>query len=286
MHAIKGMMLGLAVGAGGMYLLDPRRGARRRHGLVDRARRAITDVEDVASKARRDVENRAHGFSARMHGSPAGHRQRTMLSQTTPERRLLEGGGGALLAMYGLVRGGVIGLLSSVGGIALIARAAVPRQDGMIRVQKTITIEAPIDEVFAFWSRFENFPRFMEHVIEVATDGPRSHWRVKGPAAVPVAWDADLLESIPNRKIVWRSIEGSVVEHHGEVHFESLGDRSTRINIHMAYMPPAGAIGHAVAAFLLGDPKTLMDQDLLRMKSLLEGNPPRDRHPQTTPELH
>jgi uncharacterized membrane protein len=285
MHAIKGMMLGLAVGAGSMYLLDPRRGARRRHGLVDRARRAITDVEDVAGKARRDAENRAHGLSARLHGSPPSHRERTMLSESTPERRLLEGGGGAALALYGLVRGGALGLLASIGGVSLIARAVVPRMRGMIRVQKTITINAPIDEVFAFWSRFENFPRFMEHVIEVATDGPRSHWRVKGPAGLPIAWDADLVESVPNRKIAWRSVEGSVVVHNGEVHFESLGDRTTRINIHMAYKPPACAIGHAVAAFLVGDPKKLIDDDLMRMKSLLEGNPPRDSRMRAT-ELH
>ena len=43
-----------------------------------------------------------------------------------------------------------------------------------------------------------------------------------------------------------------------------------RISVHMAYWPPGGALGHAAAGFLLGDPKTLMDDDLLRLKSLFE----------------
>ena len=83
-------------------------------------------------------------------------------------------------------------------------------------------------------------------------------------------WDAEVIERVDNRKIAWRSLEGSSVHHHGEVHFEVVDDNATRISIHMAYDPPGGALGHAVAGFLLGDPKTLMDDDLLRMKTLLE----------------
>lgn len=269
------MFLGSALGATSMYLLDPRRGARRRHGLVDRVRGALNEVEDVAQKAGRDARNRMHGVSAHLHGSPPSHRQRRALSEGTPERRLLEGGGGAALVLYGLVRGGVVGALAALGGVSLVSRAAVPRQRGLIRVQKTITIDAPIDRVFAFWSQFENFPRFMEHVADVRTDGPCSHWRVKGPAGVSVEWDAELVERIENQKLVWRSLEGSSVEHHGEVHFEPIGDGATRVSIHMAYRPPGGALGHAIAAFLQGDPKHLMDDDLLRVQALLSGHTPR-----------
>jgi hypothetical protein len=38
----------------------------------------------------------------------------------------------------------------------------------------------------------------------------------------------------------------------------------------MAYTPPAGVAGHAVAAFFGKDPKAEMDADLARMKTLLE----------------
>jgi uncharacterized membrane protein len=44
----------------------------------------------------------------------------------------------------------------------------------------------------------------------------------------------------------------------------------TRIQIRLSYNPPAGALGHGVAALLGSDPKRAMDEDLVRFKSLLE----------------
>lgn len=54
----------------------------------------------------------------------------------------------------------------------------------------------------------------------------------------------------------------------------------------MSYNPPAGVLGHAVAELFGVDPKHEMDDDLLRMKSLIEtGVHPHDaaRHSQVTP---
>ena len=264
---------GAVLGAASMYFLDPDRGKRRRHQAVDRARGALSDVEELAGKAERDLEHRSRGLAARVHGAQA-HRRRgyRMLVGGTPEQRLLQGVAGGALATWGLARRGIVGAGAVIAGASLIASAAVPRQDGGIRVQKTITIDAPVEDVFAFWSRFENFPRFMEHVLEVrpGTEDDRSFWKVAGPAGMPIEWQAEITEQIEPRKIAWRSLSGSVVDHHGEVHFERAGDHATRISVHMAYRPPGGALGHAAAGFLLGDPKTLMDDDLLRLKSLFE----------------
>lgn len=270
------LLTGLTLGAGGMYLLDPDRGRRRRAELEDRTRRRIHDVEDLAGKARRDVENRAHGLAARARGGGARRQgPRRLGVGWTPMTRMAAGLGGAVLALWGLRRRGVVGLPAGLAGLSLLARATAEIQnvDGrpFVRVAKTLTIRAPIEEVFAFWSRFENYPRFMEHVLEASAqpDG-RVHWKVLGPARVPVEWDAWITERVPNRKLAWRSIEGSQVEQRGEVHFEEVGDGETRVSIHMAYRPPGGALTHAVASFLHGDPKHLMDDDLLRLKSLLE----------------
>jgi uncharacterized membrane protein len=38
----------------------------------------------------------------------------------------------------------------------------------------------------------------------------------------------------------------------------------------MSYNPPGGAIGHAFAALFRWDPKSAMDEDLVRLKSLIE----------------
>lgn len=269
--SISWLLGGAVLGAASMYFLDPDRGKRRRHQAVDRARGALSDVEELAGKAERDLEHRGRGLAARVRGASA-HRGRglRMLVGGTPEQRLLQGVAGGALATWGLARRGILGAGAVVAGASLIASAAVPRQDGMIRVQKTITIDAAVEEVFAFWSRFENFPRFMEHVVEVRTEDARSRWKVAGPAGMAIEWQAEITEQIEPRKIAWRSLPGSVVDHRGEVHFEPAGDGATRISVHMAYRPPGGALGHAAAGFLLGDPKTLMDDDLLRLKSLFE----------------
>ena len=56
-----------------------------------------------------------------------------------------------------------------------------------VTIQKTVSVAAPIEEVFDFWSRYENFPRFMAHVRDVRrTPGGRAWWTVAGPAGVPV----------------------------------------------------------------------------------------------------
>jgi uncharacterized membrane protein len=268
---ISWLLVGAGTGAATMYLFDPDRGRRRRHNIQNRFRGTVHEVEHVARKAQRDFENRRRGLAARTSGSRSSLvPQLNLFRQGMPERRLIEGGAGALLGAWGLLRGGIRGALSTVLGSYLLACAKVPRQNGVIRVQKTLTIEAPIDQVFRFWSNFQSFPQFMDHVLEVRTEGDRSHWRVSGPAGVPIEWDADVIERVDNRKIAWRSLRGSSVDHHGEVHFEPVSDRATRISVHMAYDPPGGPLGHAVAGFLLGDPKTLMDEDLLRLKSLLE----------------
>lgn len=264
------LIVGAGLGAASMYYFDPRRGRRRRHVLMDRARAAIGDVERLAEKASRDLDNRLRGVAARARGSASSTRGRGVLDDGVPERRLAEAGFGASLALWGFVRGGLVGLSAMIGGASLVSRSVVARQGGIIRVQKTATIRSPIERVFGFWSHFENFPHFMEHVLDVRVDGESSRWRVSGPLGIPVEWDAEITEHVENRKIAWRSLPDGAVEHHGEVHFEKLGENTTRINVHMAYVPPGGSLGHMIASFMHGDPKTLMDEDLLRMKSLLE----------------
>jgi uncharacterized membrane protein len=273
MRRLPWMFAAGVAGAGAMYLLDPDRGVRRRAGLTDRARSSVHGVESLAGKAQRDVFNRTRGLVARTKGSPPRRNShRSALSEGTPERRLLEGGGGAILALWGLARGGLIGAAAKLAGAALVARAAVWKQhDHIVRVQKTVTIEAPIDQVYAFWSRIENFPRFMQHVLDVRRLGPgRSHWRIAGPAGVRVEWDAEVTEHLPSRSIAWRSVPGSTVIHYGEVRFERIDANTTRVTVQMAYKPPGGALAHGVAAFLHGDPKSIMDADLRRVKTMLE----------------
>jgi uncharacterized membrane protein len=61
------------------------------------------------------------------------------------------------------------------------------------------------------------------------------------------------------------------------VRFDSNGNGGTRVDIQLCYVPLAGALGHAVARAFGADPKSEMDADLMRMKTMIEtGHPPHD----------
>jgi uncharacterized membrane protein len=198
-----------------------------------------------------------------------------------PGPRLLAGLAGGLLLGGGVMRGGISGTTLGLAGGAVLARSMTnlglaklvglsPARRG-IDIRKTVNLDAPVEEVFAFWSDFQNFPRFMSHLRKVTrvTD-EISHWEARGPANLPVRWDAEIVAMTPNRHIAWRSVDGSPVRNAGSVHFGPSERGGCRVDIRMSYNPPAGALGHAVAALFGMDPKHAMDDDLVRLKSLLE----------------
>jgi uncharacterized membrane protein len=146
-----------------------------------------------------------------------------------------------------------------------------------IDIQKSINIEAPPEQVFTYLANYDNFPSFMRNVLSVETypDG-RSHWKVAGPGGTTVGWDAITTRLDFNERIEWSTVQGSPVEHVGRIRLEPYGG-GTRVHVQMTYNPPAGVVGHAVAKMFRADPKSELDQDLMRLKSTLEtGKPPRD----------
>ena len=77
--------------------------------------------------------------------------------------------------------------------------------------------------------------------------------------------------------IAFQSAPGSMVEQQGMVRFREEGDDKTAVDVRLSYYPPAGAIGHAIASLFGADPKSEMDEDLMRMKSFIEtGHQPHD----------
>lgn len=139
-------------------------------------------------------------------------------------------------------------------------------------VQRVITINRPIEEVYAFWKNFENFPRFMKHVDAVQRiDDRRSHWRVKAPMGATVAWDAEITEDRENEVIAWQSLDSADVEHHGSVHFHHApAARGTEVRVTLHYRPPAGALGRTIAWLFGEEPDQQLHDDLRRFKQLIE----------------
>jgi uncharacterized membrane protein len=215
------------------------------------------------------------------HGHRPGELPDELQENWAPATRLLASTAGGLMAVYGLRSGGLTGTILSLMGAALTARGLTNIEarrlvgaDGgrrVIDVHKSINLDVPLEQVFEFWSHFENFPRFMDHLTEVRRiDDRLSRWRAQGPAGITVSWDAEITRWEPNQLIAWKSVEGSPIGNAGVVRFQPNEKGGTRVDVRMTYNPPAGALGHAVASLFGSDPKHAMDEDLVRLKSLLE----------------
>jgi uncharacterized membrane protein len=141
-----------------------------------------------------------------------------------------------------------------------------------VHSERVTTINRPIEQVYAYWRNFENFPRFMRNLASVEVlEGDRSRWRAYGPAGVPVEWEAQVVDDVENELIAWRSVEGAVVENRGTVHFRRApGARGTEVRVRMEYTLPAGALGRSVAWLFGKDPDQQIHEDLRRFKQIME----------------
>lgn len=287
-------ILGAAgIGAGLMYLFDPREGNRRRSMISDEAIRMINRSDDLIEKTTQDIRSRARDVMAEtmaIFNKQDGTKVRAAEEQIrsidgeaswSPTVRLVTGAGGLAMSVYGLARRGVAGTAIALTGLVLTARGLTNKEikklvgigagRNAVSIQKTIYINAPIGEVYHFWENIENFPRFMEHVKKVKMSGNGiSHWIVSGPAGTPVEFDTITIKKDRNRIISWKSLPNEAVKSAGAVRFKMGREGGTHVTVKMSYNPPAGAVGHAVASLFGVDPKQAMDDDLARMKSLFE----------------
>jgi len=171
---------------------------------------------------------------------------------------------------------GVAGAWPVMNGAA-DTRVALSGDRG-IHVREAIRLEVPLEAVYNFWRRLENLPRFMSHLEEVQDlGGGRSHWVAEGPAGVPVEWDAEIINDVPNEVIGWRSIAGSEIATAGSVRFSTVRQgRSTQLSVHLQYAAPGGQAARLLAFVLGRDPASMVREDLRRVKQLLEaGEVPR-----------
>ena len=139
-------------------------------------------------------------------------------------------------------------------------------------VARAITINRPRQELYDFWRQFRNLELFLENVRSVTPiDRLRSHWVIEAPAGRTVEFTSSITEDEPGRTIAWTSEEGADVTNSGRIEFEDApAGRGTIVRATIAYDPPAGALGRAVATLFQREPKVQARRDLRRFKQLME----------------
>ena len=152
-----------------------------------------------------------------------------------------------------------------------VATASLSEGQGSAITARAVTINRPVEEVFAFFRDFSNLPSFMENIVSIeVNDDRRSHWVVKAPAGSTVEWDARITAEEPNRSLEWTSEPGADVPNSGKVEFRDAGLRGTVVSATILYDPPGGFIGKVIAKMFQREPAIQARRDLRRLKQLME----------------
>jgi uncharacterized membrane protein len=151
-------------------------------------------------------------------------------------------------------------------------RAQRDDKDGDLAiVGKSVTINRPRSELFAYWRDFTNLPSFMHAIERIEVNGNRSVWTIKAPAGQHVTLETEMVGVVENESIGWRSTDGSQIRTAGVVTFKDApADRGTVVTAEIAYEPPGGDVGRAVAKLFQAEPNIQARHELKRFKMLME----------------
>jgi uncharacterized membrane protein len=164
----------------------------------------------------------------------------------------------------------------------IVSDAATVDARKAIKIERTLTIARPRQELFAIWRNFERLPEFIPDLESVTSVGQgRSHWVAKLPGDKRVEWDSEIVNELPGQLIAWKTIGEPDVAHAGSVHFSDTADgRGTELRVVVDYEPPGGKLGAMIATFtrLFGqDPDAKIGEDLQRFKMTVEAGAPSTR---------
>lgn len=139
-------------------------------------------------------------------------------------------------------------------------------------VGRTVTINRPRSELYAFWHDFSKLPQFMEDVKSVTASGDgRWRWAIAGPGDTDVILETRISSDRPNEMIAWESEEGSQIRHSGHVAFrDAPGGRGTEVSVTIDYDPPGGVAGQMIAKLFQREPHIQARRELKRFKQLME----------------
>jgi uncharacterized membrane protein len=153
--------------------------------------------------------------------------------------------------------------------------------------RKSITILAPVEDVFALLSNPGNFPAFTDVVpaVRLLADG---HYQkvLSGPLGLPIITEEVEIDRVENEFVAWKSTPFSPLHYSKSIRFTPLAPTRTRIEFSFTYNPPGGLLGHLAGSALGMNPKPLLQRVLSQAKRYLEaGDEPDDTEHDGAPEL-
>ncbi|MFC1588800.1 SRPBCC family protein [Pseudomonadota bacterium] len=140
----------------------------------------------------------------------------------------------------------------------------------MMILRKTLTINAPAQQVFDYWADFSNFQQFIPMINSIdIIDDKRSRWIIDAPLGHKVTFESLITIFEPAKNLVWES-------HHdngharGELKLAELGNKTKveldfEYSLHQNWMQNIASL---VSNF--GFPSLAFDHGLARIKEKIE----------------
>ena len=154
----------------------------------------------------------------------------------------------------------VLGIFIHAPLSASIKRAGNRRRSGALRF--SFVVRKPVEQVFAYFANFENFPRFIGALHSVTDSGDgRSRWRARTSSGRRIEWDANTTKFVTNSVIAWKSVRNSPVNTEGVLRFMP-EDNGTCVRIAIDYSVPDGPLVDALAALLRRRRVKTLEQDI------------------------
>ena len=135
----------------------------------------------------------------------------------------------------------------------------------MARFEEQISVDVPVRVAYDRWTRFEDFPSFMDGVESVEQiDDATLRWTASIAGATKT-WTATIVDQTPDTRVAWKSVEGA--ENAGAVLFAADGADRTTVTLRID-AEPEGAVESIGDA--LGFLQRRVKGDLERFKDLVD----------------
>jgi uncharacterized membrane protein len=134
-----------------------------------------------------------------------------------------------------------------------------------IPIQEAITVAAPVALAYRLATAVEDFPNFLEHVVEARRKTDREVEFAISLRGVRRRLSIEIFDSREDERVDWRSTDG--IEHAGTVSFHELAPRLTRIELSID-LEPRGLLQRLSRATHLSD--HAVANELRRFKAYAE----------------
>lgn len=105
----------------------------------------------------------------------------------------------------------------------------------MSRFEESIQVAVPVRVAYDQWTRFEDFPTFMDGIKRVVQLDDKHLLWTASVAGQEKVWEAVIVDQTPDQRIAWKSTDGA--ENAGAVLFEPLGPGETKVILRMDAEP-------------------------------------------------